>query len=500
MAFVGEFIFANSSITNILAHFYKSVLFHFENILKSVFLCGIIYLKNVSEGIMLFRKIESYIQNFLKSESNKILVIDGARQIGKSYIIRKVGKELFENYIELNFVEDNQSGQNFKNVNSVEDFYFTLSTIHGDKMKEKENTLIFLDEIQVYPQFITLLKFLKQDDKYTYIASGSLLGVTLSNTSSIPIGSMELKRMYQLDFEEFLIANGFSLDAISTLEKKFIAKETLEDSMHHKLLDLFKKYLIVGGLPDCVNEYLKTRNVMNIRKIQEDVIRFYGEDASKYDVQKKLKIKRIYDMLPSTMQNAKKRIVAKNIEGITGKRYSNYADEFDFLISSGIAIDVKAISNPVFPLRQSKDKNLLKLYMNDVGLLSRILYHNNVKPILDHVPSVNLGALYETAVAGQLKALGHNLFYYDNRKNGEVDFLIDNYNTLSVLPIEVKSGRDYTIHSALSRFTSNEDYHAQEGIVLSNEQTIKTDGKITYLPIYFVIFLKPQEADEDILL
>ena len=316
---------------------------------------------------MLFRKIESFIREYLTSNNNKILVIDGARQIGKSYIIRKVGKDLFkDNYIEINFVQDKEGGKLFENVNTIEDFYFTLSTIAGDKMKGKKDTLIFLDEIQEYPQFITLLKFLKQDDKYTYIASGSLLGVALSNTGSIPIGSIEIKRMYQLDFEEFLIANGFSSDAINTLENRFLSRESLDEAMHEKLLDLFKKYLIVGGLPDAVNEFLRTRNVVAIRKLQEDIIRFYGEDASKYDAENKLKIKRIYDLLPSTMQNTKKRIVAKDIEGITGRRFKNYADEFDYLTNSGIALEVKAIANPVFPLLQSEDKNLLKLYMNDV--------------------------------------------------------------------------------------------------------------------------------------
>ncbi len=445
---------------------------------------------------MLFRKIGSYIRDFLRSNSNKILVIDGARQIGKSYIIRKVATDLFNNYIELNFVEDKQGERIFEKVNSAADFYFALSTVHGDKMKDKESTVVFLDEIQVYPQFITLLKFLKQDDRYTYIASGSLLGVTLADTGSIPIGSIELKRMYQLDFEEFLIANGFSSDAIQTLERKFSAGESLDEAVHQKILDLFKKYLIVGGLPDCVNEYLATRNVMSIRKIQEDIIRFYGEDASRYDTERKLKIKRIYDMLPSTMQNTKKRIVVKDIEGIKGKRYSNYADEFDYLINSGISLEVKAISNPVFPLCQSEDKNLLKLYMNDVGLLSGLLYRNNTKPILEDIRSVNLGAVYETAVAGQLKALGHRLFYYDNRKLGEVDFLIDDYDSLSVLPIEVKSGRDYTVHSALNHFTTNEAYPVKEGFVLSNEREIRKVGKITYLPIYFVMFLKPQSTND----
>ena len=340
---------------------------------------------------MLFRKIESFIREYLTSNSNKILVIDGARQIGKSYIIRKVGQELFgEGYVEINLVQDKEGAKLFENVSTVEDFYFTLSTVAGERMKDKKHTLIFLDEIQEYPQFITLLKFLKQDDRYSYIVSGSLLGVTLAKTGSIPIGSIEIKRMYQLDFEEFLIANGFSATAISALEKKFLSREALDEAMHGKIMDLFRKYLIVGGLPDAVNEFLRTRNVVLVRKIQEDIIRFYGEDASKYDTEKKLKIKRIYDMLPSTMQNTKKRIVVKDIEGSVGKRFSSYADEFDYLISSGISLEVKAIANPVFPLVQSQDKNLLKLYMNDVGLLSGILYKNNVKPILDDVRSINL--------------------------------------------------------------------------------------------------------------
>lgn len=450
---------------------------------------------------MLYRKIEGSIREYLTADSNKILIIDGARQIGKSFIIRKVGEDLFrENYIELNFAKDKEKEKLFENVRTVEDFYFTLSTIAGDRMKDKKQTLIFLDEIQEYPHLITLLKFLKQDDKYTYIASGSLLGVTLSNAGSLPVGSVEIRRMYQLDFEEFLIANGFSIDAVAALEKNFSARQALDNAMHERLLDLFKKYLIVGGLPDAVNEFLKTRNVVAIRKIQEDILRFYGEDAAKYDIENKLKIKRIYDMLPSTMQNTKKRIVIKDIEGVTGKRYKNYADEFDYLTSSGIALEVRAIANPVFPLIQSEDKNLLKLYMNDVGLLSALLYRNNVRAILDDVRSVNLGALYETAVAGQLKSLGHRLFYYDNRARGEVDFLVDDFDHLSVLPIEVKSGRDYTVHSALTHFLNNDSYPVEQGYVLSNEREVKFVGKVVYLPIYFVMFIKPMTSGDEILL
>ena len=450
---------------------------------------------------MLFRKIESFIRDYLTSGSNKILIVDGARQIGKSYIIRKVGNELYgENYIEINFALDKEGARLFEKVSTPDEFYFTLSTFAGEKMKDKEHTLIFLDEIQEYPQLITLLKFLKQEDRYTYIASGSLLGVTLANIGSLPIGSVEIKRMYQLDFEEFLYANGFSAEAIAILRDKFNFRESLDEAMHSKLLDLFKKYLIVGGLPDAVNEFVKTRNVVRVRKIQEDIVRFYGEDAAKYDKERKLKIKRIYDMLPSTMQNTKKRIVAKDIEGIVGKRFSSYADEFDYLTSSGIAHEVKAIANPVFPLSQSEDKNLLKLYMNDPGLLSGMLFKNNVMPILEDVRSINLGALYETAVAGQLKALGHKLFYYDNRNRGEVDFLVDDFDTLSVLPIEVKSGRDYTVHSALNHFLNNGAYSAKAGYVLSNEREIKSVGNVLYLPIYFVMFIAPMSETKEILI
>ena len=448
---------------------------------------------------MLFRKIESYIRDYLTSDCNKILIIDGARQIGKSYIIESVGKDLFkENFIKVNLWEDPKLADLFKNVSNVEDFYFTLSTIAGDKMGDKTNTLIFIDEIQVCPNLITLLKFLKQDDKYRFIASGSLLGVTLSDTSSIPVGYIEIKRMYQLDFEEFLIANGFSQDAIKVLEEKFQSRQTLDEALHAKILDLFKKYLIVGGLPDAVNEFITSHNVTKIRQIQNDIIKLYGEDASKYDKERKLKIKRVYDTVPSTMQSVKKRIVVKDIEDIKGKRYSDYADEFDYLISSGIVHEVKAISNPVFPLLQSEEKNLLKLYMNDVGLLSALLYGNNTKAVLDDVRSINLGALYETAVACQLKTLGHKLFYYDNKKNGEVDFLIDDFDNLAVLPVEVKSGRDYTIHSALNHFLSNGNYPVKSGVVVSNERQIKTVNNVTYLPIYFTMFLKPMQQSGDV--
>lgn len=439
---------------------------------------------------MLFRKIEKVIENHLKSNSNKILIIDGARQIGKSYIIRHVGQKLYKNYIEINLLEDSLKDRLFENIKAVNDFYLQVSMIAGQKMQDRENTLIFLDEIQAYPQLLTLLKFLKQDDKFTYIASGSLLGITLANTTSIPIGSIEVKHMYPLDFEEFLIANGFNEFSIKTLKDKFDKLESLDESTHNKMMDLFKKYLLVGGLPDAVNSYLENFNIYNIRKIQDEIHNYYGFDASKYDKDNKLRIRRIYDMIPSSLENKKKRIVIQDIENVKGKRFTNYQNEFDYLINSGIALEVKAISTPVFPLLESSGKNLLKLYLNDVGILTNILYKSNIRAILDDVKSINLGSVYESVVASELKAHGFNLFYYDNKVKGEVDYLIDDYDLLSAIPIEVKSGKDYTSHSAITHFMNNEDYNIKKGYVLSNERKILQKNKITYLPIYFVMFFK----------
>lgn len=297
---------------------------------------------------MLFRKIETLIEEHLKSDTKKILLIDGARQVGKTYIIRYVGQKLFENFIELNMVEDSLGERLFDEVKTVDDFYLQVSMLAGNKMKQKENTLIFIDEIQAYPHLLTLLKFLSQDGKFTFIASGSLLGVTLSQTTSIPMGSIRKVRMFPLDFEEFLYANGLNEFAISAMRKKFECEESLDEPTHNKMMDLFRKYLLVGGLPDAVNSYLNDHNIQLVRDIQSEIHDYYAADASKYDEEKKLKIRRIYDLIPSNMENKKKRVVAQNIENKRGKTFGDYSDEFEYLISAGIALNVQAISNPVF--------------------------------------------------------------------------------------------------------------------------------------------------------
>ena len=428
----------------------------------------------------------------MASDSDRMLLIDGARQIGKSYIIRWVGQKMFSNYIEINMEEDKLGDRVFAAAKTINDFYIALSVVAGEKMKNKTSTLVFIDEIQAYDHLFTLVKFLMKDNRFTYIASGSLLGVTLKNTQSVPIGSLDIEHMFPMDFEEFLYANGVGELAVETMRESFNKRLALSDTMHGKMMDFFKKYLLVGGLPKAVETFVESRNIVAFRSIQREAHELYGIDASKYETEhnKKLKIRRIFNMIPSNLENKKKRVVIKDIENKSWKRSEDYSDEFDYLISAGIAIDVKAISTPTYPLIENSGKNLLKLYMNDVGILSGIFYRNNITAIMSDIKSINLGSIYETVVAQELKAHGYDLYYYDNKKNGEVDYLIDDADNLTNIPIEVKSGKDYNTHSALDKFLSNKDYNIKRAYVLSNEQRVYTENEITYMPIYYIMFFQ----------
>ena len=190
------------------------------------------------------------------------------------------------------------------------------------------------------------------------------------------------------------------------------------------------------------------------------------------------------------MENRKKRIVYKQIENKTGKHFADYADEFEYLSSSGVALDVLAISNPKFPLIESEQKRLIKLYLNDVGLLTHLLYGLNVNAVLQDIKSINLGTVYESVVAQELHAHGFPLHYYDNKQKGEVDFLIDDFERLKVLPLEIKSGKNYTEHSALSKFIETEEYGIDRAIVFSNERQVYQKKGITYMPVYYCMFLQ----------
>lgn len=441
---------------------------------------------------MLYRKIAKRIEDYFLSDSDRLLVIDGARQIGKSYIIRYVGQRMFPNYIEINMEEDKLGNRIFAEARTTKEFYLALSVIAGDKMKDRKSTLVFIDEIQVYDHLFTLVKFLMQEARFTYIASGSQLGIALKNTQSVPVGSLDMAHMFPMDFEEFLYANGVGSEFIEAMRDNFNKNTALSEALHEKMLDFFKKYLLVGGLPQAVDKYVKERNVVEFRNIQREVHSMYAIDASKYEQEhnRRLKIRRIFEMVPSNLENKKKRLVIKDIENKSWKRSNDYSDEFEYLVSAGVVLEAKAISKPSYPLLENSGKNLMKLYLNDVGMLSGIFYRNNILAIMSDMRSINLGSVYETVVAQELRAHGYDLYYYDNKKNGEVDFLIDDPDNLSNIPIEVKSGKDYTVHSALDKFLSISEYGVRRAYVLSNERDVYVKNGITYIPIYYIMFFE----------
>ena len=449
---------------------------------------------------MLERKFTQYLEDFIENEPNKILLVNGARQIGKSYIIRYVGKKLFKHFVEINLKEDKEGEQIFADVQTTSDLYMRLSNYHSKHLGDKTDTLIFLDEIQSYPHLMTMLKFLNEEGKYRYIASGSQLGVALSQTPSVPIGSITIKQMYPLDFEEFLWATGIGKEWIGHIRESFLKEESLDKSTHELLLKRFQYYLLIGGLPEAVNKYLEDRNIVRVRTVHKDIHELYRIEASQYDEEHKLKIRRIYDLIPSNLENKKKRVVYNKIENKTGKHFSDYADEFEYLTNSGVALDVLAISNPRFPLAESEQKRLLKLYLNDIGLLTSLLYGLNVNAVLQDIRSINLGTVYESAVAQELAAHQFKLHYYDNKQKGEVDFLIDDYNRLQVLPLEIKSGKDYTEHSALTKFLETPEYGIGRAIVFSNEQQVYKKKGVTYMPIYYCMFLQNSSDNDAIIL
>ena len=436
---------------------------------------------------MFYRKIEERINRYYADKNAKILVIDGARQIGKSFIIRETGKKFFKHFVEINLKDDSEGDKLFESVRRTEDFYLQVSALYGNNMGDVSDTMIFLDEIQVYPHLLTMLKPLRADARYRYICSGSLLGITLQHTF-IPMGSMDEVKMFPMDFEEFLLANNMGKDVISYLRKCFVDQTPPSEGIHKTILGLFKRYLLSGGLPDSVKAFVEAKNVYTMRENQALTYKYYSDDAAKYDKEHSLKIRRIYDYLPSYMENKVKRIQFKKIEDAPKASMGRYQDEFDYLLSSGCVLGAKAISNPVFPLCESASKNLIKLYYNDVGLLTNLLYKNNIDAVLNKDSGVNLGSVYETACAMELSAHGHDLYYFDSKKVGEVDFLINDYENTSILPIEIKSGNDQNNFRAIPKLVK-EPYNLQKGYIFGNENGISSKSNLVTFPIYMIMFL-----------
>lgn len=432
---------------------------------------------------MLDRKISSIIEHFY--EVNKgALLLTGARQIGKTYSIRQFGKKHFKSFIEINFIETPEAIEIFSNAKSSADIILRLSAF-TDKPLIKNETMIFFDEVQKCPEIVTAIKFLVDDGRYRYILSGSLLGVELNNLRSVPVGYMDIKDMYPLDLEEFMWAAGVNEGIISKLKESWENNEPVDDVVHKKMMEIFRLYLIVGGMPAAVMAYKETNNLQDVMESQREIVRLYRKDISQYDKDRQLRIKDVFDLIPSELNSKSKRFFIKSINDKA--RAEMYANEFLWLKDAGVAIPVYNIEEPKLPLKLATSRNLFKLFSNDVGLLA-CQYSDGIQlRILTGDDEINFGAIYENVVAQELHAHGfEDQYYYNSKKFGEVDLVIEKNG--KVLPIEVKSGKDYARHRALNNIMTHPEFAIPEAVVLCNDN-LHVENSVIYAPIYMMMFI-----------
>ena len=439
---------------------------------------------------MLERRIKQEIRDFLDSDRKEALMVTGARQVGKTYIIRECAKEIYKNIVEINFVENQQAVKLFENITGSKDILLRLSALTDVPMIPGE-TLVFFDEVQECPEIVTAIKFLVEDGQYRYILSGSLLGVELKDIRSVPVGYLSILEMYPLDFREFCEANRVSQTVMDKLKECFEKKQPVDELIHEKMMELFRLYLIVGGMPAVVDAYIRTNNLKEVLRIQQSIVQLYYKDIAKYDKNNKLYLDEIFSLIPSELNNKNKRFIMKDLN--ENFRFSRYENSFIWLKEAGVALPVYCVQEPEIPLLLSKSTNLFKLFLSDVGLLASMYVDGLQLKILSREKDINFGAIYENVAVQELKAHGFELYYFNSKKQGELDFVIEYQG--NVLPLEIKSGKAYTRHNALDNVLKDERYAVPQALVFCNEN-ISTVDKIVYLPIYMIGFLENEKIDE----
>ena len=444
---------------------------------------------------MIKRRAEELIRNFLLNDKRALLVT-GARQVGKTFLIRKIAQECFDNVIEINFIEQPDAIELFSEQKGAKDLLLRVSAItHKPLVPGK--TLIFFDEVQQCKEMLTAIKFLVDDGNYKYVMSGSLLGIELDNLRSVPVGYMDEIEMYPIDLLEFFEAIGIGHDVITHLKECFEKKCPVDDFIHLRMLEVIRLYLIVGGMPAVVQKYLDTNNLRSVYEEQRGIIRTYKRDITQYEHNRKLQIEEIFDLIPSELNAKNKRFILKELN--EKARFTKYEDGFVWLKDAGVAIPTYNVEEPRVPLLLSKQRNLFKLFLNDVGLLAAMYGGNIQTRLLSKDANINFGAIFENLVAQELYAHGfamdHSLYYFNSKRQGELDFIVE-YDG-NVLPIEVKSGKDYTRHNALSNVMESKEYSIPTAYVFCLDNLHVKDNYI-YLPIYMIAFVTQIPVEETI--
>ena len=437
---------------------------------------------------MLSRKLDNFIEKHYENNKSALL-LKGARQVGKTSAIRKYARKQKMNLIEINFYEDDSACGIFKGSQNAKDVLLRISA-HTKKKTSLPNTMIFFDEVQKCPEVITWIKFLVDEGSCKYALSGSLLGVELKGVESVPVGYMAVKEVFPLDMEEFSRCLGLSDEVLTSVEEAFDKKIPVDKVVHDALMKMVHLYLVVGGMPAAVQAYIDTNDLNVVEEKQKEIIDLYKWDISQYDPNKKLEINEIFNLIPSELDAKNKRFILKNLN--EHARFSRYENSFLWLKNAGVAIPTMNIQEPTFSFKLNELRNLFKLFQNDVGLLTSQYASGIQLHLLQGEGKQNYGAIYENLVAQELYCHGfggddHELHYFNSKKQGELDFVIAQKG--KVIPIEVKSGKDYERHNALTNVLTNDDYNIDFAYILTNDN-LRVEDKRIYMPIYMLMFIR----------
>ena len=433
---------------------------------------------------MLKRSAYDQLLDWKSDNHRKALLVDGPRQVGKTYLLEEFGKREYRDLVKIDFLRDEKARERFGSVTSAEKVIELVSLAVGHELVPGE-TLVFFDEVQKAQNLVTFSKYLVIDGRFDVAMSGSMLGVELGGVKSWPVGYLRTIDMAPLTFEEFCWARGVPISVVEQIQEGYETKKPLDGSIHSLLVDLYRQYLIIGGMPEAVQKSLDARNDLGaVRQVQVDLLALYREDISKYAGKRALQVKAIYDAMPSQLSKENKRFQLKALKD--GARLERYANDFAWLVAARSALKVVNVADPRPMLARTEERERFKLYLSDVGMLFACYPAEIAMAALTGSKAVNFGAVYENAVAQELAALRSPLRYYHNSRKGEVDFLIETKKG-TVLPVEVKSGKDYKLHTALNNLLGTPEYGIDEAIVLSeaNVSQGRREGKpVHYLPLY----------------
>lgn len=428
------------------------------------------------------RKIEKELAEWKETHHNKCLLVKGARQVGKTYIIDKFAKENYEHYTYINFVENPAYEVIFDGDMDIETLIKQISLRVSNADLVEGNSLIFLDEIQCCPRARTALKFFALDGRFDVIASGSMLGIHYKEVPSYPVGYVDYLDMYSMDFEEFLWANGISEKSVADLKEYFSERKEVPEAMHQKMMELFKEYIVVGGMPRVVQEFVDTHNFKKVFRNQNDILNDYKDDIAKYaEGAEKTKARACFLSIPKHLSKDYKKFRYSLVEPKATHR--KYGGSLMWLYDAGIINFCYNLSEPALPLEGNARSDAFKVYMRDTGLLVAMLDEGTAEDIMDGNLGIYKGAIYENIIADILAKNGRKLYYFEKNSTIEIDFFI-RYKRKATA-VEVKSAEKATSKSMTSII---KNYGVEKGIKLSTKNVSGNEIVENY-PLYMAMFL-----------